>query len=104
MLEVEAIPQSCIPLSPDWFEYYFMYEKFVACGEFCLASEVCNMTGSTPGDRIGNDCVSTECRCHSMPKSSALNVDRVCDEFEGSVCIALEDRYIIKIVCSQGKM
>jgi hypothetical protein len=21
-------------LSPDWFEYCFIYEKFVACGEF----------------------------------------------------------------------
>jgi hypothetical protein len=34
LLEVKAIPQSCIP-SPDWFEYCFMYEKFVSlesCG------------------------------------------------------------------------
>jgi hypothetical protein len=21
-------------VSPDWFEYSFIYEKFVACGEF----------------------------------------------------------------------
>jgi hypothetical protein len=55
MLEVEAVPQSCttstqreyrmcymeqlleqmcISLSPDWFEYCFIYEKFFACGEF----------------------------------------------------------------------
>jgi hypothetical protein len=34
MLEEEAVPQSCIPLSPDWFEYCFIYEKFVACEEF----------------------------------------------------------------------
>jgi hypothetical protein len=27
MLEVEAVPQSCI-LCPDWFEYCFIYEKF----------------------------------------------------------------------------
>jgi hypothetical protein len=26
-------------VSPVWFEYYFIYEKFVACTEFCLASE-----------------------------------------------------------------
>jgi hypothetical protein len=39
MLKVEAVPQSCIPLSPDWFEYCFIYEKFVACREFWLASE-----------------------------------------------------------------
>jgi hypothetical protein len=32
LLEVEAIPQSCIP-SPGWFEYCFIYEKFVSCGE-----------------------------------------------------------------------
>jgi hypothetical protein len=34
MLEMEAVPQSCIPLSPDLFEYCFIYEKFVACREF----------------------------------------------------------------------
>jgi hypothetical protein len=32
LLEVEAITQSCIP-SPHWFEYCFIYEKFVSCGE-----------------------------------------------------------------------
>jgi hypothetical protein len=31
MLEVEAVPQSCIP---NWFEYCFIYEKFVVCREF----------------------------------------------------------------------
>jgi hypothetical protein len=25
--------------SPDWFEYCFIYEKFVACREFLLLSE-----------------------------------------------------------------
>jgi hypothetical protein len=34
MLEVETVPQSCIPLSPDWFEYFSMYDKFVVCREF----------------------------------------------------------------------
>jgi hypothetical protein len=34
MLEVEAVPQTCIPLSPDWFGYCFIYEKCVACREF----------------------------------------------------------------------
>jgi hypothetical protein len=34
MLEVETVPQSCIPLSPDLFEYCFIYEKFVTCREF----------------------------------------------------------------------
>jgi hypothetical protein len=36
MLEVEAVPQSCISLSPDCFDYCFIlvYEKFVACREF----------------------------------------------------------------------
>jgi hypothetical protein len=29
MLEVEAVPESCIPLSPEWFEYCFIYEKFL---------------------------------------------------------------------------
>jgi hypothetical protein len=38
MLEVEAVLQSCIPLSPDWSEYCFICEKFVACGEFSLTS------------------------------------------------------------------
>jgi hypothetical protein len=33
MLETEAKPQNCIPLSPDWFEYGFIYERFVACNE-----------------------------------------------------------------------
>jgi hypothetical protein len=32
MLEVEAMPQSCIP-SPDWFQYCFTDEKFVSCEE-----------------------------------------------------------------------
>jgi hypothetical protein len=27
-------PELYYSLSPDWFMYYFMYEKFVACGEF----------------------------------------------------------------------
>jgi hypothetical protein len=30
MLEVKAVPQSCIPLRPDWFAYCFIHEKFVA--------------------------------------------------------------------------
>jgi hypothetical protein len=34
MVEVEVVPQSCIPLSPDWFEYCFIYKKFVASREF----------------------------------------------------------------------
>jgi hypothetical protein len=34
MLEVEVVPQSFIPLNPDWFEYCFIYEKFVAYREF----------------------------------------------------------------------
>jgi hypothetical protein len=34
MLEVEAVPQSCILLSPDWFKYCFICEKSIACGEF----------------------------------------------------------------------
>jgi hypothetical protein len=25
-------------VSPDWFEYCFLYEKFVACREFWLSS------------------------------------------------------------------
>jgi hypothetical protein len=35
MLEVEEL----YSVSPDWFEYCFIYEKFVAHGEFLLASE-----------------------------------------------------------------
>jgi hypothetical protein len=42
ILEVEAVPQSCIPLNPDWFEYCFIYEKFVACGK-CLQSRCLTM-------------------------------------------------------------
>jgi hypothetical protein len=38
MLEVEAVPQSSIPLSPDWFEYGFIHEKSVACGESWITS------------------------------------------------------------------
>jgi hypothetical protein len=34
---------SCIPelysVSPDWFEYCFKHEKFVACKEFWLVSK-----------------------------------------------------------------
>jgi hypothetical protein len=26
-------------ISPDWFEFCFMYGKFIACGEFWLAPE-----------------------------------------------------------------
>jgi hypothetical protein len=39
LLEVEAIPQSCIP-SPDWFKYCFIYEKFVveSC-DLCPSSQ-----------------------------------------------------------------
>jgi hypothetical protein len=33
MFEFEAVHHSFI-LAPDWFEYCFVYEKFVACGEF----------------------------------------------------------------------
>jgi hypothetical protein len=33
MLEVEAVLQNCIPLSPNWCDYCFVYETFVACGE-----------------------------------------------------------------------
>jgi hypothetical protein len=35
MLEVEAIPLELYSVSANWFEYYyFIYEKFVVCGEF----------------------------------------------------------------------
>jgi hypothetical protein len=34
------------------FFFFFMYEKFVACEEFCLASEFCNMTGSTQATEL----------------------------------------------------
>jgi hypothetical protein len=34
MLDVEAVSQSCIPLSPDLSEYCFIYEKFVVCKDF----------------------------------------------------------------------
>jgi hypothetical protein len=40
VLEVEAVFQSCIQLSADWFEYCFICEKFVACGEFCYTSKL----------------------------------------------------------------
>jgi hypothetical protein len=43
-----------------------MYEKFVACEVFCLASGFCNMAGSTQ--------VSTECCCLGIPKSFVMNV------------------------------
>jgi hypothetical protein len=33
VLEEEAIPQ-LYSVRPDWFEYCFIYEKFVAFGEF----------------------------------------------------------------------
>jgi hypothetical protein len=34
MLEVEAVPQSCIPLSPDLFEYCFIYENLLLVESF----------------------------------------------------------------------
>jgi hypothetical protein len=30
---LEAVPPELYSASPDWFEYRFIYEKFVACGE-----------------------------------------------------------------------
>jgi hypothetical protein len=34
VLEVEAVPPELYSISPDWFEFCFMYGKFIACGEF----------------------------------------------------------------------
>jgi hypothetical protein len=34
MFEVEAVPQQLYFIGPDWFEYCFVYENVVACGEF----------------------------------------------------------------------
>jgi hypothetical protein len=34
MLEVEAVPQTLYPISPDRFEYCLIYGNFVACREF----------------------------------------------------------------------
>jgi hypothetical protein len=34
--ELEAVPKSCIPLSPILYEYCFICEKLVASGEFSL--------------------------------------------------------------------
>jgi hypothetical protein len=43
MLEVEAVPQSCIP-QVQMDLSIVVYEKFVACGEFWLASnKLCSL-------------------------------------------------------------
>jgi hypothetical protein len=39
MLDVDAVPQIWMPLSPDWFKDGFVEKEFVASGELQSASE-----------------------------------------------------------------
>jgi hypothetical protein len=46
MLEVEAVPLSCIPLRPDWFKYCFIHVISLLLAESCLTDggEVVSLT------------------------------------------------------------